>query len=762
MDRLRIRRKIKKQGTAMQGKYLSTLGAYAARRLERKILVLAIAALLSAAHVSPAIAVVSATKHYLGMFTIYPVRSESTTEVCIFCHTPHNSDPSGPMWNQTIPGSVYNPYASSTLEATRAPKALLGQPTGSSKLCLSCHDGAIAMGSLLNMPGSIPSPGTLLVTGPGVTEGKFTSASTSYIGTELRDDHPISFSYSLSYPSNTEIKTNSPSFTPNTVRLDLNGEVQCTSCHDPHGTANPKFLVATMENGTLCKACHDKLYSAAGIHETSTATWTSTGQNPWYEDMGAAGFGNDTPALQSCLACHRSHGGVAGKSLLRGTNPVGGATVDEEWACLNCHNGNMTSTPAVKNVDAAFNYTYKHDVKGYNNIHVPDRDAAGQPVTETAANLNNRHAECEDCHNGHGAQVGNHTVGGANGYAIGPNLIGSWGVIPSPWGAAGSAATAYAVQHFDSTSPPNIEGYLCMKCHSYYAYAAAPPNVPSGGADGLPTLESDISKDMNPANMAYHPVFSMGKNQPPGGANPNWTVPNGCYNVALNLSCTFNASMFSPVGFTTVLHTDTNTCTDCHGNSNYGATDPKGPHGSNEKWILRRNETGFGTPVNFCYNCHRRDVYGDEGYIPAAATAGFSRVNHPVDGLGAASLHYTTGVGTGNDGNKFGILCLNCHGGFHDTATNEMVAIHGSNQAAGPLGGSDPLGYRLMNGACVESYARSTAGTCAGAPTTQIVFRAGVNPATDRTCKNSFPAIGGAPANACNYTCNTIASCNPN
>lgn len=758
----------------MQRKIFSTLGAYALRSFNRRNAALLIAALLSAAQCAPAFAAVSATKHNLGSFSPYTVRTEGgadmkagTTEVCIFCHTPHNSTPSEPMWNQTIPGSVYNPYASSTLVATLTPNPPIGQPTGSSKLCLSCHDGTIALGSLLNMPGAAASPGVLTVTGAGITAGKFASTSASYLGTELRNDHPISFSYSLSYPSNTEIKTNSPSFTPNTVKLDSSGAVQCTSCHDPHGSANPKFLVASTDNGALCEACHDKLYWAAGVHKSSTATWTAAGQNPWYEDKGAAGFGDDTPALQSCLACHRSHGGVVGKSLLRGTNPVGGATVDEEWACLNCHNGNMTSTPAMKNVDATFNYAYKHDAKGVSNMHVPDRDAAGNPVTETAANLNNRHAECEDCHNGHGAQVGNHAVGGANGYAIGPNLIGSWGVIPAPWGAAGAAATTYTVQNFAASgAAPNLEGYLCMKCHSYYAYSALPPNVPSGGADGGATLESDISKDMNPNNMAYHPVFAMGMNQPPVGANPNWTVLNGCYNTGLNLSCTFNASMAVPVGLTTVTHTSTITCTDCHGNSNFGATDPKGAHGSNNKWILRSNETGFGTAANFCYNCHRRDVYGDEGYTPPSAN--FSRVSHPVDGLtGLTSPFYAAGAGTGNNGNKFGILCLTCHGGFHDTTTNppfgEMVAIHGSNQAAGSQAGSQPLGYRLMNGACVESYTPdgdNAGNPCGGLATTQIWFR--TVGAGERTCNTTFANIVGAAGNACNYTCNTIASCNPN
>jgi len=407
---------------------------------------------------------------------------------------------------------------------------------------------------------------------------------------------------------------------------------------------------------------------------------------------------------------------------------------------------------------------------------VPNRSAAGVPVTETAANLNNRHAECEDCHNGHGAQVGNHAVGGANGYTIGPNLIGSWGVIPAPWGAAGAAAVTYTVQNFTDTNPPNLEGYLCIKCHSYYAYSALPPNVPSGGADGLATIESDITKDMNPANMAYHPVFAAGKNQPPVAANGNWPAN------ALGLTNTFTNSMAVPVGLSTVTHTSTITCTDCHGNSNFTATDPKGAHGSNNKWILRSNETGTGTAANFCYNCHRRDVYGDQGYTPPNGpnqSGRFSRVTHPVDGnTGLTSQFYAApgtlpdalpfvGAFSGNNGNKYGILCLTCHGGFHDTVNNQILGIHGSNAGKGVQGGAagQELGYRLMNGACVDSYGPDgdvAGNACGGNPMTQMWFRAGVVQATDRACNNNFTNFIGAAGGACNYTCNTIASCNPN
>ena len=58
---------------------------------------------------------------------------------CQFCHTPHMALAGTPLWNHKLSDAVYEIYWSSSLDAD------IGQPTGSSKLCLSCHDGTIAL-----------------------------------------------------------------------------------------------------------------------------------------------------------------------------------------------------------------------------------------------------------------------------------------------------------------------------------------------------------------------------------------------------------------------------------------------------------------------------------------------------------------------------------------------------------------------------------------------------------------------------------------
>jgi len=617
------------------------------------------------------------TVHNLSMYGPGSVKALSTTQVCIFCHTPHNASPSSPLWNRADTGSTYDIYGAPTVIAT------MGQPTGSSRLCLSCHDGTIALGSLLTMPGKGSSPGVISM--EGVTpEGKMDPTSTAYIGTDLRDDHPVSFKYSLSYPTNPEIKD--PTTLPAELNLDSNGELQCTSCHDPHTEANPNFLAMGYGSGSpLCTACHDKLYwdTTPAVHRDATATWNGSGQNPWHVDLGTTGYTDDNNQTHGCLACHRSHGGQAGAALQKGVNPTDPTEIGEEWNCLSCHNGNVASKDIASVMNGSFS---SHPVTSIYGVHQPMRPVTVIPVREDQANLGNgaRHAECIDCHNPHGMKSGLH-AGGTN--VIGNTLLGSWGVKPALWSGVGSPATSYDIVDFTDTNADKYEAYLCLKCHSYYAYGTIPPYVPSGNADNSLVAESDPTVDFNPLNHSFHPVFNTGKNQPSTTANPNWPA-NG-----LGLTNTFMRAI-DPVNYP-VTHTSKITCTDCHGPSS--VSDPQGPHGSNNKWMLRGNETGFGSLNNFCYNCHRRDVYGDEGFT-GPPHANYSRVPHPP--TGTTSPFYGVGPGKGNNSNKWGILCLSCHGG------DATGGLHGT--SAGLGSGTNNMGERMLNGACLTGTTRAT------------------------------------------------------
>jgi len=85
---------------------------------------------------------ISNTRHNLSASGPGSVTSGSINEVCIFCHTPHHSSQSGPLWNRDLPsGQVYQLYGSSTLDSSPENPQL--RSGNFSLLCLSCHDGTI-------------------------------------------------------------------------------------------------------------------------------------------------------------------------------------------------------------------------------------------------------------------------------------------------------------------------------------------------------------------------------------------------------------------------------------------------------------------------------------------------------------------------------------------------------------------------------------------------------------------------------------------
>lgn len=166
-----------------------------------------------------------------------------TLETCVFCHTPHGASPAVPLWNHDLSAvAAYTEYSSPTLDS--ASVGALAGGTGVSNLCLSCHDGTVALSALVNNPPT-GDPGI------GVM-----GAGTANLGTDLSDDHPINIIYDEAVDAELVARA--------TVlgTLDLFGaganELQCASCHDPHNDTNSPFLVISNSGSALCTTCHIK------------------------------------------------------------------------------------------------------------------------------------------------------------------------------------------------------------------------------------------------------------------------------------------------------------------------------------------------------------------------------------------------------------------------------------------------------------------------------------------------------------------------
>ena len=160
-----------------------------------------------------------------------------TDQICIVCHTPHNADlavSDSPLWNHGVTAATFTPYDSATLDSTP------GQPGGTSKLCLSCHDGTVAIDTFGG------STGTTMMTGD------------ANFGTDLKDDHPIGFAFDAAL-----VTADGELNDPTTTGLPLFGasadQLECATCHDVHNTSGFSDMLRLDNVGSaLCLKCHDK------------------------------------------------------------------------------------------------------------------------------------------------------------------------------------------------------------------------------------------------------------------------------------------------------------------------------------------------------------------------------------------------------------------------------------------------------------------------------------------------------------------------
>ena len=391
----------------------------------------------------------------VGLLTAQPAGAGVSSELCIFCHTPHTAGVRA-LWNRYDSAVSYTPYRSTTL------KANLGQPTGASKLCLSCHDGTVALGKIRSRstPIMMRSTVTTLPKGPG------------NLGTDLSDDHPISFKYDTALAAANGQLASPVGSTK--IHLDPNGELQCTACHDPHSDQYGKFLVMNNTASALCVTCHQIKNWSQSSHSLSAKVWNGNAPNPWPHTAEKSVSGN------ACENCHDPHG-AGGKQRLMNY-------AEEEKNCYACHNGNV----AAKNVEADFSKVSVHPVINTLGAHDPMEVA----LVPSGAN---RHVECEDCHNPHTATA-----------TVGKSLGGLSGTLAGVRGV-NSAGT--------SLSQVTREYEVCFRCHADTAKGPARVNRQ------FPQLNTRLEFQNNGGTTtSFHPVILTGRNSSVPSLRPPLTV----------------------------------------------------------------------------------------------------------------------------------------------------------------------------------------------------------------------------------------------
>ncbi len=382
------------------------------------------------------------TVHNLSSSGPGPFKSLTIDRVCVFCHTPHQASPSAPLWNHQLSGQTYLRYDSTTLQASP------GQPTGSSRLCLACHDGTVALGALGNPPnGQVNDLTSSFLTGR------------ANLGTDLSDDHPISFPY------DSALQSSDPNLVPpSTIDLPLeNGDLQCTSCHDAHERDIQPFLRKTTQDGALCTTCHALSGSSwawsSSAHATSNAT--GGGASPWSDRKPA--WRGATVAENACFNCHTPHNAITPQRLIKAV---------EEETCYLCHDGSVAST----DIQAEIFKASRHPVDLFSGVHDPTESFVNTPPSD--------HVTCADCHNPHAV---------AQGSAAPP------AVPPANRGVKGVTAANVEV------AEANDLYEICFKCH-------ADNNVVSSPVVSRVIIQTNTRLEFDVGNPSFHPIEGPGRN----------------------------------------------------------------------------------------------------------------------------------------------------------------------------------------------------------------------------------------------------------
>lgn len=177
---------------------------------------------------------VTGTKHDFSMYgNIF-----DTTDACVVCHILRSS-PDTMLSPRSVPGtfSGFQLYTSNTIDS------FVDEPGIGSVVCLSCHDGETAFDALNGSYGTASN-----------NMSSHFKESPAIIGTDLRNDHPIGVAITADFGG-----IRDESAIRNAGLKIHGGKVECTTCHDPHGSDGyPFFLRMDPYGAPLCLVCHIK------------------------------------------------------------------------------------------------------------------------------------------------------------------------------------------------------------------------------------------------------------------------------------------------------------------------------------------------------------------------------------------------------------------------------------------------------------------------------------------------------------------------
>jgi predicted CXXCH cytochrome family protein len=209
-----------------------------------------------------------ASKHNLSLATanLAGKTNATSTQICIYCHAPHNAVNPSLLWNRNavVVAADFRLYSGANMANISYKTGFTADST--SLFCMSCHDGQTSMESVANQP----KVGALAI---GTVTGAAAIAGVS--GTNLANTHPINFPVLSNSQNDLNFASATPTFGEG--RMGTTGQfplfkstdagagrttgtqsLECGSCHSVHDPANVPFLRDTMTGSTLCLGCHNK------------------------------------------------------------------------------------------------------------------------------------------------------------------------------------------------------------------------------------------------------------------------------------------------------------------------------------------------------------------------------------------------------------------------------------------------------------------------------------------------------------------------
>lgn len=252
----------------------------------KKVLALVAATgILAAASFASAGSIIN-SKHDLGSAStnggIKGVAGTNTSQICIYCHSPHGSIQSIPLWNRTNPtASSFTLYSGVNMASVSFKSGFTSDST--SLFCMSCHDGGTSMSAVHNAGPLVRNSGLGMSGSAGLAlYGATIGGSVGHSGnlsSDLSTTHPVNFPVDLTnkqgdlwvaaanpttmgggIATGATIST-FPLFKTkpagNATRT-TDSSLECGSCHAVHDSAISPFLRLTMEGSKLCLGCHNK------------------------------------------------------------------------------------------------------------------------------------------------------------------------------------------------------------------------------------------------------------------------------------------------------------------------------------------------------------------------------------------------------------------------------------------------------------------------------------------------------------------------